>query len=336
MESRGAATRRPWDSARRARRYGHHERSGGLAPPAITGPPWYHGAMRIATWNVNSLKARMEKLTWWLERARPDVLLLQETKLADSDAPVAAFEAAGYVLAHHGEGRWNGVAIAARGGLADVVTNFGEPLHPPLTFEVHDDEPLAEARMIAATCAGVRVVSIYAPNGRTLGSPFYAAKLVWYERLHRWLREAVAQHAALAIGGDFNIAPADTDVWDPRACHGGTHVSSPERAAFERVLELGLVDLYRAHHSEPGRYTWWDYRAGNFHKNFGMRIDHLLGTRAVAARAVGAEIDREARKGKPIPSDHAPLVVDLDAPGHPFDAGWAGAEERIARRVKTG
>jgi exodeoxyribonuclease-3 len=288
--------------------------------------------MRIATWNVNSLKARLDKVLWWLERARPDVLLMQETKLADADAPAEPFARAGYELAHHGEGRWNGVAIASRSGISDVVTNFGRPLQRAATPDVGDDEPLAEARMIAAACGGVRVVSIYAPNGRSVESPFYAAKLAWFDRLARWLDEAAAPADALVIGGDFNVAPDDADVWDPRACHGGTHVSPPEREAFARLCRWGLVDAYRLHHKEPGRYTWWDYRAGNFHKNFGMRIDHLLATQAVAGRTVWAEIDREARKGKPLPSDHAPLVIDLDQPGHPFDAGWKSAADRIAAR----
>ena len=289
--------------------------------------------MRIATWNVNSLKARLEKVVWWLDRAQPDVLLMQETKLADADAPTETFANAGYELAHHGEGRWNGVAIASRRGIEDVVTNFGQPLRPAQTEDIGDDEPLAEARMIAASCGGVRVVSIYAPNGRSVGSPFYEAKLVWFGRLARWLAEAAEPSAALAIGGDFNVAPADADVWNPQACHGGTHVSPAEREAVAKVCAWGLVDAYRLHHSEPGRYTWWDYRAGNFHKNFGMRIDHLLVTKSVAERTVWAEIDREARKGKPLPSDHAPLVIDLDERGHPFDAGWKSAEGRIAARL---
>ena len=288
--------------------------------------------MRIATWNVNSLKARLEKVTWWLERARPDVLLMQETKLADTDVPEDTFRAAGYALAHHGEGRWNGVAIASRCGIEDVVSNFGQPLGRAKTPDTGDDEPLAEARMLAATCGGVRVVSVYAPNGRVVDSPFYEAKLAWFDRLARWLSEAADPVAPLVIGGDFNVAPADADVWDPRACHGGTHVSPREREAFARLCRWGLVDAYRLHHPEPERYTWWDYRAGNFHKNFGMRIDHLLATRPVAERTRWAEIDREARKGKPIPSDHAPLAIDLDAPGQPFDAGWKSAEERIAAR----
>jgi exodeoxyribonuclease-3 len=288
--------------------------------------------MRIATWNVNSLRARLEKVTWWLARARPDVLLMQETKLADGDTPVDTFAAAGYTLAHHGEGRWNGVAIASRVGIENVITNFGQPLAPAATAENHDDEPLAEARMISAVCGGVRVVSLYAPNGRVVDSPFYRAKLAWYARLARWLGEACTPSQPLVLGGDFNVAPTDADVWDPAACHGGTHVSEPERQAFAGLCTWGLVDLYRAKRPEPGRYTWWDYRAGNFHKNFGMRIDHLLATAPVAGRVVWAEIDREARKGKPVPSDHTPLVVDLDEPGLAFDAGWLDAESRIATR----
>jgi exodeoxyribonuclease-3 len=288
--------------------------------------------VRIATWNVNSLKARLEKVTWWLERARPDVLLLQETKLPDREAPAAAFERLGYDLAHHGEGGRNGVAIASRCGIEDVLRNFGVPLQPAHT-DAGDDEPMAEARMIAARCGGVRVVSIYAPNGRVVGSVFYEAKLAWYDRLTRWLREAADASEPLVVGGDFNVAPEDADVWDPRAAHGGTHVSPAERQAFAILVKWGLLDAYRLLHPEPGRYTWWDYRAGHFHKNFGMRIDHLLVSAPLKDRVVWAEIDREARKGKPIPSDHAPLVIDLDAPGCAFDAGWASAEGRIAARL---
>jgi exodeoxyribonuclease-3 len=288
--------------------------------------------VRIATWNVNSLKARLERVVLWLERAQPDVLLMQETKLGDADAPADVFERAGYVLAHHGEGRWNGVAIASRSGVADVVTNFGAPLRPARTEDTGDDEPFAEARMIAATCGGVRVVSLYAPNGRTVGSVFYQAKLAWFDRLARWLGEAADPRAPLVLGGDFNVAPTDADVWDAEACHGGTHVSEPERAAFARLLDWGLVDIYRRQHAEPGRYSWWDYRAGNFYKNIGMRIDHLLVSAPLADRVVWSEIDRETRKGKPLPSDHTPVVIDIDGPGRPFDAGWASAEERIAAR----
>jgi exodeoxyribonuclease-3 len=288
--------------------------------------------LRIATWNVNSLKARLDKVRWWLERARPDVLLMQETKLTDAAAPLELFRDVGYELAHHGQGRWNGVAIASRGGMAGVVSNFGQPLPSAQAADTGDAEPLAEARMIAADCSGIRVINVYAPNGRTLGSPFYQAKLAWFERLARWLEEAAHPDQPLVLGGDFNVAPDDSDVWDARACHGGTHVSPPEREAFARLCRWGLVDAYRQHHSEPGRYTWWDYRAGNFQKNFGMRIDHLLVTRPLAGRTVWAEIDREARKGKPIPSDHAPLLIDVDEPGQSLDAGWTSAERRIAAR----
>jgi len=175
-------------------------------------------------------------------------------------------------------------------------------------------------------------VCLYAPNGRIVGSPFYEAKLTWFDQLARWLAEARDPEEPLVVGGDFNIAPEDLDVWDPAACHGGTHVSPPERAAFRRLCEWGLVDAYRLCHSETGRYTWWDYRAGNFHRNFGMRIDHLLVTRPLSRRTVGVEIDREARKGKPGPSDHAPLVIDIDEPGFRLDAGWEEAEKRIAAR----
>src|SRR5262249_13493377 len=196
--------------------------------------------MRIATWNVNSLKARLEKVQWWLERARPDVLLMQETKLADRDAPAAVFSEAGYSLAHHGEGRWNGVAIPTRSGLEDVVTNCGEPLRPAKTSDTGEDEPLAEARMIAGVCAGVRVVSVYAPNGRVVGSPFYEAKLVWFDRLARWLEKSVDINTAVVVGGDFNVAPEDADVWDPAACHGGTHVSQRGGEGVARSVGFGF------------------------------------------------------------------------------------------------
>ncbi len=288
--------------------------------------------MRIATWNVNSLNARLDKVWWWIERARPDILLMQETKLADDQAPIAAFGERGYRLAHQGEGRWNGVAIASRCGIEDIVTNFGAPLQKAASPDAGDDEPLAEARMIAARCGGIRVVSLYAPNGRTVGSPFYQAKLVWFERLHRWLTDACSPDQPVLLGGDFNVAPTDADVWDKAACHGGTHVSPEERAAFAKIVDWGLVDGYRLHNQEGDRFTWWDYRAGMFHKNYGMRIDHLLATRPLAPRIKWSEIDREARKGKPIPSDHAPLLVDIDERGGAIDAGWSGAEARIAAR----
>jgi exodeoxyribonuclease III len=296
--------------------------------------------MRIATWNVNSLKARWDAVERWLARARPDVLLLQETKLTDEDAPVVPFGMAGYELAHHGEGRWNGVAIASRVGLAGVVTNFGDgPVRnsgpgADVALAEEDFNPFDEARMVTARAGGIRFVSLYAPNGRIVGSPFYDGKLAWFDRLARWLADAASPDEPLVIGGDLNVAPTDLDVWDPGAVHGGTHVSEPERAAFRRLLDWGLVDAYRALRPESGRFSWWDYRAGNFHKNLGMRIDHLLVTRSVAERIVWAEIDRDARKGPPVPSDHAPLAIDLDEPGAPLDPDWAGALARIAARSR--
>lgn len=288
--------------------------------------------MRIATWNVNSLRARLEKVWWWLERAQPDVLLMQETKLTDAAAPHEELARHGYELAHHGQGRWNGVAIASRVGLADPIENFGVPLAPAATPDVGDDEPMAEARMVSAVCGGIRVVSLYAPNGRAVGSVFFRAKLAWYQRLTRWLRQTRDPGEPLVLGGDFNVAPEDIDVWDPARCHGGTHVSPEERQAFAALLDWGLTDAYRLHHPEPDRYTWWDYRAGMFHRNEGMRIDHLLVTEPLRERVIWAEIDREARKGKPVPSDHTPLVVDLDSPGAALDAGWTAADARIAAR----
>jgi exodeoxyribonuclease-3 len=299
--------------------------------------------MRVATWNVNSLKARQEAVDNWLKRAAPDILLIQETKLGDADAPVMAFGMAGYQLVHHGEGRWNGVAIAARNGLAisDIVTNFGDgPVRdsgPGGTAGSEDDfDPFDEARVLAATVGGLRIVTVYAPNGRVVGSPFYQGKLAWFERLGRFIDEerAAGRGDQLLVGGDFNVAPADIDVWDPAAAHGGTHVSEPERAAVRALIDRGLVDSYRARHDEPGRYTWWDYRAGMFHKNFGMRIDLLLAGAPVADRLVDAEIDRQARKGPPVPSDHAPLMIDLDEAGKPFDPDWTGALARIAKRTR--
>jgi exodeoxyribonuclease-3 len=275
--------------------------------------------MRIATWNVNSLKARLDRVEEWLTIAAPDVLLMQETKLSDEAAPVMPFAMAGYELAHHGQGRWNGVAIASRVGITDVVTNFDDgPVNASpgagAGLAAGDDtspEGLGpEARMISARCGGIRVVSIYAPNGRALDTPFYAAKLAWFERLSRWLEETQDPTDEILIGGDFNVAPDDLDVYDPGAYVGATHVSPAERVALARLRDWGLVDVVRPFHPEAGFYTWWDYRAGNFHKNLGMRIDHLYASRSVAERVTAADRDRDARKGK-LPSDHAPLYVDL-------------------------
>jgi exodeoxyribonuclease-3 len=295
--------------------------------------------VRIATWNVNSLKARMDRVEEWLAGRSPDILLMQETKLSDEAAPAMPFGMAGYELLHHGEGRWNGVAIASRVGLTGVVTNFGdgpvrrspgsESIVDALEGEASQasadeasadeasadeasaDEACAdEARMVSAVCGGVRVVSIYAPNGRALDTPFYRTKLAWFERLARWLRETQDPAGPLVIGGDFNVAPEDMDVYDMADFAGSTHVSPAERAAVAALREWGLVDAYRLHHPEPGKFSWWDYRAGNFHKGLGMRIDHMYVTKSIADRCTAAEIDRDARKGK-LPSDHAPVYIDL-------------------------
>jgi exodeoxyribonuclease III len=296
--------------------------------------------MRIATWNVNSLKARQGALEKWLARAEPDVLLMQETKLADEDAPVMWFQMAGYELLHHGEGRWNGVAIASRVGFDDIITNFGDgPVRDSRSrasgLDEEDFNPFDEARMLSAVCGGVRLVCLYAPNGRVVGSPFYEGKLRWFERLRRWLDETRTTNEPLVLAGDYNVTPADEDVWDAVKAHGGTHVSGPEREALARLREWGLADAYRiANPDVRGRFSWWDYRAGMFHRNEGMRIDLLYVTRSVGSRVVWSEIDREARKGPPIPSDHAPVAVDLDAPGKPFNAGWDDALARIAARTR--
>lgn len=297
--------------------------------------------MRIATWNVNSLKARMPAIELWLSRISPDVLLMQETKLANEQVPELPFRAAGYEVAHHGEGRWNGVAVASRVGISDLVTNFGDGpvrdsrLGSGSTAAEEDFNPFDEARMLSAVCGGIRFVSVYAPNGREVGSPFYEGKLRWFERLHRWLVENQSPDDPLVLGGDLNATPADEDVWKPAAAHGGTHVSEPERAALARLRQWGLVDAFRLHQpAASGRFSWWDYRAGMFQRNEGMRIDLLYVTRSLAERTVWAEIDRPARKSPPTPSDHAPVVVDVDDPGVPFDAGWEAALKRIAARAK--
>jgi exodeoxyribonuclease-3 len=257
--------------------------------------------MRIATWNVNSLKARLPRVEEWLYYAKPDVLCMQETKLADAAFPHLAFEALGYQVAHHGNGRWNGVAIASRVGIEDPVAGF--------SGEVEDD--IVESRLISATCAGVRVTSVYVPNGRAVGTEHYDAKLVWLDRLATHLDETCDPAGQVAVCGDFNIAPDDRDVWDPAKVNGATHVSPPERERLQRLIDWGLVDAFRVRYQEDRLYSWWDYRAGDFHQHRGMRIDLVLVTKALADRVSYALIDRFARKGK-LPSDHAPLLVDVE------------------------
>jgi exodeoxyribonuclease-3 len=257
--------------------------------------------MRIATWNVNSLKARMPRVEAWLEDVQPDIVCLQETKLADSAFPAMAFSALGYESAHHGEGRWNGVAILSRVGLEDPQNGF-------------DDGGAADvdARLLWATCGGVRVASAYVPNGRALDHEHFRYKLAWLERLLAHLRACHRPDEPIAVCGDFNVAPSDIDVWDPAAFVDATHVSEPERAAVAALEEWGLVDVFRTLQPQEGLFSWWDYRAGNFHKKRGMRIDLVLASAPLAAAATYTVIDRNARKGSQ-PSDHAPLIVDVDS-----------------------
>ena len=254
--------------------------------------------MRLATWNVNSVTARLPRLLAWLEETRPDVLCLQETKTAQF--PAAEVQALGYETAAYGLGRWNGVALLSRVGLDDVQRGFaGEPGYP---------DP--EERAIAATCGGVRVWSVYVPNGRTPDDPHYAYKLDWLAALRSALATDLPGHPALAVCGDFNVAPTDADVFDPAFFEGSTHVTSAERAAVAALVDLGLRDVVPSPMKGPNPFTYWDYRAGMFHQDKGMRIDLVLATPALADRVGHAVIDREARKGK-APSDHAPIVVDI-------------------------
>ena len=253
--------------------------------------------MRLATWNVNSLGARMPRVTDWLQSNQPDVLCMQETKLADDKYPVEEFAELGYESAHHGDGHWNGVAILSRVGLNDVIRGFGAD---------HDEHG---CRIVSAECDGVRVFSVYVPNGRALDNEFYAVKLAWLTQLRKTLDETCPPGSSIAVCGDFNVAPGDEDVWDPAAYVGATHVSEPERAALRDVEGWGLTDIF-PRFNEPGTFTWWDYRAGDFHEGRGMRIDLVLVSADLAERATGAFRDRDARKGKK-PSDHAPVVVDF-------------------------
>jgi exodeoxyribonuclease III len=257
--------------------------------------------LRLATWNVNSLRARIPRVEEWIAYAQPDVLCLQETKQADATFPTATFEALGYESAHHGDGRWNGVAILSRVGISEVSTGLGKDIEQE------------GSRLLRADCGGVRVHSVYVPNGRSLDSDQYPVKLEWLARLRTMLDQTADPNKPLAVCGDFNVAPDDRDVWDPAAFEGATHVSQPEREALARIEEWGLVDVFRRLYPEDGLFTWWDYRAGNFHKHQGMRIDLVLVTEVLAQRANYALIDRNARKGSK-PSDHAPLFVDTEVP----------------------
>jgi exodeoxyribonuclease-3 len=256
--------------------------------------------MRVVTWNVNSLRARLERVEQWIVEVQPDVLCIQETKLADDAFPGLAFEALGYESAHYGQGQWNGVAIVSKVGIDDVVTNFAEGI-----------EPDPDARVITATCAGIRIACCYVPNGRSLDDDHYTYKLSWLDRLVEHLARDTSPDAEVIVTGDFNIAPEDRDVYDIRKFQNSTHVSQAERDRLAAIEGWGLTDLFRRQHPDVDSvYSWWDYRSGDFHQGRGLRIDLVLGSASVAQRCEWSAIDRNARKGKQ-PSDHAPVMVDL-------------------------
>ncbi|MCL6091631.1 MAG: exodeoxyribonuclease III [Actinobacteria bacterium] len=248
---------------------------------------------------MNSLKARMERVPQWLEYAQPDVLCLQETKLADAAFPVLQFEALGYQAVFHGSGQWNGVAILSRVGIEGPVMGFAD-----------GGEPDRDTRLVTARCGGVWVCCVYVPNGRSVGSEHYAYKLAWLARLRRHLDVVTSPEDKVVVCGDFNVAPSDKDVWDPRAFIGSTHVTPEERESLEQLMSWGLADAFRQLWPDEGLFTYWDYRAGDFHGHRGMRIDLVLVSQPLLNKLCWALVDRNARKGK-LPSDHAPVLVDF-------------------------
>jgi exodeoxyribonuclease-3 len=260
--------------------------------------------VRIATWNVNSIRSRIDRVTGWLERNDIDVLAIQETKCREDQFPGLELSALGYEYAHFGLNQWNGVALISRVGLDDIATSFA------------DDQPMfgepeiVEARSIGATCGGVRVWSFYVPNGREVGHAHYDYKLAWLERLRHASIEWLADNPTgqIALTGDWNVAPQDEDVWDMTRFEGHTHVSPPERAAFQAMIDAGYTDVVRPY--TPGEFTYWDYQQLAFPKKRGLRIDFILASEALAARVDRAWIDREERKGKGA-SDHAPVVIEI-------------------------
>ena len=253
--------------------------------------------MKLATWNVNSLKVRLPHLVDWLQSAQPDIICLQELKLEDSKFPSEALQAAGYSTVSSGQKTYNGVAILARRPLEDVQTGI-----PGFADE--------QKRVIAATVGGTRVVCLYAPNGQALDSDKFEYKLRWYQALREWLAAELLRYPDLAVLGDLNIAPEDRDVHDPKAWEGQTHVSAPERAAFNELLELGLRDAFRLFEQAEKSYSWWDYRMMGFRRNAGLRIDFVLLSAPLANRCIACTIDKAPRKIER-PSDHAPVVADL-------------------------
>lgn len=266
--------------------------------------------MKIATWNVNSLRARADRVEAWLEKSQADVLAIQETKCKDENFPWEVFEHNGYDVAHFGYDQWNGVAIASRVGLTDVERTFHN--QPP--FGKNGKDPVQEARAIAATCDGVRVWSLYVPNGRAREDEHMTYKLAWLRQLREHAESWLADDASaqIALAGDWNIAPQDDDVWDIDFFQKNlmTHVTEPEREAFAAFLEAGYADVVRPHTPGPGVYTYWDYTSLRFQKREGMRIDFLLASPALARRVESAYVDKDERRGKGA-SDHAPVVVEL-------------------------
>jgi exodeoxyribonuclease III len=252
--------------------------------------------MRIATWNVNSVRAREARLVAWLARKQPELLCLQELKAANDDFPSAAVEALGYQAAVHGQRTYNGVAILSRAPLAEVEMGF------------RDGDDDAQARVISARVGGTRVVCTYFPNGGEVGSDKFAYKLRWMERMCRYLERTLEKGESAILCGDFNVAPEDRDVARPEEWKDSVLCHPEARAALARIADLGFVDTFRRHHSEGGHYSWWDYRMLGFPKNNGLRIDHIFSTEPLAARCIDAEIDRNERKGKQ-PSDHAPVLA---------------------------
>jgi exodeoxyribonuclease-3 len=253
---------------------------------------------RLATWNVNSLKVRLPHLLDWLAAAQPDVMCLQETKTADPNFPVEPLRAAGYHAVYCGQKSYNGVAILARGELTDVQHGIPD----------FADDP---RRVIAATVGDTRVISIYAPNGQSLGSEKYIYKLAWYEALAKWLKEELVRRPRSAVLGDFNVAPEDRDVHNPKRWEGEIHVSAPERAAFRGLLEIGFKDAFRLFEQPEKEFTWWDYRLMAYQRGWGLRIDEILLSGELAARCVACKIDRSPRE-RERPSDHTPVVADLN------------------------
>ncbi|MFI9485169.1 exodeoxyribonuclease III [Promicromonospora sp. NPDC052451] len=272
--------------------------------------------MRLVTWNVNSIRTRIDRVLAFLDRSQADVLAIQETKCRDDQFPAAAFEAAGYEVAHFGLSQWNGVAIASRVGLDDVATRFpGQPgFAKTITADgpdaLLDVDPPIEARAIGATCGGVRVWSLYVPHGRALDDPHYAYKLAWLEALREAAVTWAGAQDAVALMGDWNVIPLDTDVYDATAFAGKTHVSPPERAAFDAFGDAGYTELTRKFLPAEHTYTYWDYQQLAFPRNKGLRIDFCWASPALAPRAAGALVDRDERKGKGA-SDHVPVIVDL-------------------------